>query len=397
MQNKYKKIIFLDSGNDTLLNENFKVMIVDDNSNIRTAVSSVLKGDYEITQAESGNRAIEILNHDPQFSVITLDLEMPGLSGIETLIAIKKINPDIEVLILSAHSDVNSARDALEYGAYAYIDKPFNNKNLREAVRKGIIRNRKLSEVKETSEKLAMVKAQLIESEKFSIIGQLVAGVSHEVNNPLTAIIGYSELAMMFGDPSQETKDYISKIKTSAMLCKSIVEKLLSFSRKNEGEKETVDIVSVIENSIDLAEFETKKCGVKVNFEPVSELPRITANFFEIQQVFLNIINNACHALIAYRESNRTLTIKTEYNENSVRIIFEDNGPGIPEENLKKIFEPLFTTKPKGEGTGLGLSICFEIIKSHRGNIFVGNTDEGARFIIELPVQGAGTSDEFFK
>jgi two-component system NtrC family sensor kinase len=320
---------------------------------------------------------------------------MPGLSGIETLKKIKIINPDIEVLILSAHSNVNSARDALEYGAYAYIDKPFNNKNLRNAVRKGIIRNRKLSDVKETSEKLAMVKAQLIESEKFSIIGQLVAGVSHEINNPLTAIIGYSELAAMFGDPSQETKDYINRIKTSAMLCKSIVEKLLSFSRKNEDEKGTVDTHSVIENSIDLAEFATKKCGVKVSFEPVSESPPITANFFEIQQVFLNIINNACHALTGYREDNRKLTIRTEYNENAVLIIFEDNGPGIPEENLKKIFEPLFTTKPKGEGTGLGLSICFEIVKNHGGNIFVGNTDEGARFIIELPVQGAGTRNEF--
>ncbi len=361
-------------------------MVIDDNASVRIAVASVLGDDYSITQAESGDHALEILSHDHEFNVVTLDLQMPGRSGIETLVEIKKINPDIEVLILTAHSDVKSARNALRYGAYDYIDKPFVNEELKDAVHRGVKRNRKFSEAKEASEELAMVRAQLIESEKFSIIGQLVAGVAHEINNPLTSIIGFSELIELTEEATPRIENYNNKIKTSALLCRSIVEKLLSFSRKSKGEKAAVEIHSVIENSIDLVEFELKKNGIKLIFEPASYTPSIIANSFELQQVFLNIIGNSCHAVSENREKAGRITIKTETRENMVRIIFQDNGPGIPEENLKKIFEPLFTTKPKGKGTGLGLSICFEIVKGYGGNIFVGNTAEGARFIVELPV-----------
>ncbi len=368
------------------MDRNLKVMIIDDNASVRIAITSVLEDDYSITQAESGDQALDILRHDREFNVITLDLQMPGLSGIETLAEIKKINPDIEVLILTAHSDVKSARNALRYGAYDYIDKPFVNEELREAVRRGIQKGRKISSAKEASEELAMVKAQLIESEKFSIIGQLVAGVAHEINNPLTAILGFSELITMTENTPRQIEDYNNKIKTSALLCRSIVEKLLSFSRKSKGEKAPVDIHTVIDNSIDLVEFELKKNGIKLIFEPAPHMPEIIINIFELQQVFLNIINNACHAVTENREKAGRITVKTEAGENKIRIIFQDNGPGIPEENLKKIFEPLFTTKPKGKGTGLGLSICFEIVKSYGGNIFVGNTGEGARFIVELPI-----------
>ena len=385
MQNKKDKTSPAGIKKDPALSEKLKVMVVDDNANIRYAIYSVLKESYNITQVESGDQALEVLSLDSAFNVITLDLEMPGLSGIQTLKEIKKINPDIEILILSAHSDVHSARGALKYGAYDYIDKPFANKELRKAVYRGIKRSLELSEAKETSEELAMVKAQLVESEKFSLIGQLVAGVTHEINNPLTAIIGYSELAQMTEEPSQEIKSYIDKIKTSALLCKSIVEKLLSFSRKNESGKEAVNIHSAIENSLDLVEFELKKSNIEVILEPGYDIPKIVANFFELQQVFLNIINNACYAVKENNDNDRKIIIKTESNENTVRVIFQDNGPGIPEKNLRKIFEPLFTTKPKDMGTGLGLSICFEIIKNHGGDIFVGNTSEGARFIIELP------------
>jgi len=390
MQDFKQNILPAQPKGDTLPSEKPRVMVVDDNPNIRKAIVRVLQKDFNVVQAESGDKAIAIFKEDQSFTAMTLDLEMPGLSGISTLKEIKKINPDMEVLILSAQSDSESARGALKYGAYAYIDKPFINKELREAVFQGIKRSKKHTDAKEASNQLEMVKAQLMESEKFSIIGQLVAGVSHEIKNPLTAILGYSDLVTMTEEISDNTKDYIKKIKASARLCQSIVEKLLSFSRKNEGVKESVNINSVVEGGVDLKEPDLKTNNINITFEADPQLPLIVGNFFELQQVFLNIITNACQAVMDRSDSDGKIVIKTEVKENAIHIIFQDNGPGIPEESLSKIFEPLFTTKPEGEGTGLGLSISFEIIKSHGGNIFVGNTEEGACFIVELPTMRDG-------
>ncbi len=370
--------------------EKSRVMVVDDDADIRNAVISILSAKYDVIEAENGDQALEILSNDNEFNVITLDLKMPGLSGIDTLEEIKRTYPYIEVLIVTAHSDMQSAIGALKYGAYDFIDKPFRSEELHEAVLKGITKNHSNSKAKESIEQLALVKAKLIESEKFSIISQLVSGVTQEINNPLTAIIGYSELIGMTGDISAQTKEYIEKIKISALLCKGIVDRLLSFSRKNKDEKEAVNINSVIKSSLELIELEINKSKIKVIYEPASGLPDVVANYLDLQQVFLKILNNSCYAVNKKNGPNKKIIIKTEYDKKTVRVIFQDNGPGIPEENLSRIFEPLFTTKQNGEGSGLGLSICFEIVKSHGGDIFAGNTGNGACFIVELPVYGDG-------
>jgi len=168
-----------------------RVLVVDDEPNILRAMSLVLQSQFDVTVVESGDKAIEKIQQSMDFDVLSLDLQMPGLSGIESLKAVKQLSPSMEVLIVTAHSDVESAKGALKLGAYDYIDKPFNNDELLAAIRKGVERRTNAIEAETTKEQLAFVKAQLMQSEKFSAIGQLLAGVAHELNNPLTAVMGF--------------------------------------------------------------------------------------------------------------------------------------------------------------------------------------------------------------
>ncbi len=363
-----------------------RILIVDDDANIRRAIFHVLKSEYDVTMVESGNKAIEILRNDMDFDVVSLDLQMPGISGIETLKIIKHLNPTTEVLIVTAHSDVESAKGALKFGAYEYLDKPFGNHELRKAIRKGVERRRNNLGAEKAIKQLEFVKAQLIQSEKFSEIGKLIAGVAHELNNPLAAILGFAEIPLMTQCPPEDTRDYFEKIKKSALLCKNIIEKLLAFSRKKDSKRERLHINSIIETTLELKQRDLKMDSIEVVKQLAEDIPYTMADFYGLQQVFLNMINNA-HQAMKKGMDKGTIIVKSECDGKMIRVSFRDTGPGIPKENLQKIFEPLFTTKGRGEGTGLGLSICYEIIEDHGGTILVASEEgEGACFIIEIPV-----------
>ena len=362
------------------------ILVVDDEPNILRAMSLVLQSEFDVTVATTGNKAVKKIRKGMDFDVISLDLQMPGLSGIESLKAIKQLSPSTEVLIVTAHSDVESAKGALKLGAYDYIDKPFSNTELLASIRKGVKRRSNTIGVEKTKEQLAFIKAQLMQSEKFSAIGQLLSGVAHELNNPLATIMGFSEILLIRKCSPDETRNYLEKINESSLLCKNIVQKLLAFSRKEGSKQEYIQVNHVIESTLELKQHDLKVDGIQVVKQLADNMPSTMANFYKLQQVFLNIINNA-HQAMKIDAKTGTLTVKSAFDEQVLRIDFLDTGPGIPEKNLQKIFEPLFTTKKKGEGTGLGLSICCEIIKEHKGNIFVANDQgKGACFAIEIPI-----------
>ena len=364
-----------------------RVLVADDEPNILRAMYLVLKSKFDVTIVESGDKAIEKIKQGMDFDVVSLDLQMPGLSGIESLKAVKQLSPSTEVLIVTAHSDVESAKGALKLGAYDYIDKPFNNDELVAAICKGAERRSNAIEAETTKEQLAFVKAQLMQSEKFSAIGQLLAGVAHELNNPLTAVMGFSELLLIREYSPDITRNYLEKINKSALLCKNITQKLLAFSRKEKSKQKYIQVNHIIESTLELKQHDLKADNIQVVRQLADNMPSTMADFYELQQVFLNMINNA-HQAMKMHAGTGTLTIKSTFDEKTMRISFFDTGPGIPKENLQKIFEPLFTTKKRGEGTGLGLSICYEIIKKHKGDIFVASDQgKGACFVVELPIR----------
>ncbi len=233
---------------------------------------------------------------------------------------------------------------------------------------------------------------QLIAQDRLVSIGQLTAGVAHELNNPLTGVIGFSELLLEKDLPADIIAD-INIIHSEAERAARIVDNLLTFSRKHREEKTLTDVNEVIEKTLLLRTSEQKLKNIKTITRLANDLPQIAANALQLQQVFLNIIVNAEFFMLeAHRKG--MLIITTEMKDDFIRIAFADDGPGIPPENLKHVFNPFFTTKPVGKGTGLGLSICHGIISEHGGSIRAeSKPGEGTTIIVELPVNPTSSKE----
>jgi signal transduction histidine kinase len=240
------------------------------------------------------------------------------------------------------------------------------------------------AETEHALNRLRTTQAQLIQTEKLSAIGEFVSGVAHELNNPLTALIGFSEVLRVSGIGERQ-EGFVDKIIESAERCHKIVHGLLSFARQHPPERKWVHIHSVIEAAVEILSYELRNSSIRVVTNFPSEFPRLLVDPHQLQQVFLNLINNARQAIEDHQSSGE-IRISLERRDNVARIVFQDNGPGIPRENLRRIFDPFFTTKPVGVGTGLGLSRSYGIIREHNGTITAhSEPGEGTTFVIELP------------
>ena len=235
------------------------------------------------------------------------------------------------------------------------------------------------------------LQAQLMQSEKMATVGALISGVAHELNNPLTAILGYAQLVAE-ADVGAKLPIYLQRIASEAVRSQRIVQNLLAFARKHEPRASRIAINDVVRGTLELAAYDLRVSGIDVVDRLGEKLPSTLADPHQLQQVFLNLVTNARHALQDRGRTGR-LVISTQLVENgldgrpAIVVAFEDNGPGVPQDLRKKIFDPFFTTKRDGEGTGLGLSLSYGIVQEHGGRITVGESEGGgARFEIRLPV-----------
>ncbi len=241
-----------------------------------------------------------------------------------------------------------------------------------------------------TVETLKTTQAQLIQSEKLSGIGEFVAGVAHELNNPLTSVMGFSELLQQ-ADVNPDHKRHLEMIHKSAVRCQKIVQSLLSFARRHQPERKLVCVNGLVEAAVEILHYQMRTSNIEVTTHLDQRLPQAMVDPHQIQQVFLNIINNARQAIEAHRPQG-WVRVTTDTCGTNIRVTFQDNGPGIPATNLSKVFDPFFTTKELGKGTGLGLSLCYGIVNEHGGTIKVrSKPGEGAVFVIELPIAAGGT------
>ncbi len=229
---------------------------------------------------------------------------------------------------------------------------------------------------------------QLLQTEKLSAVGTMISGVAHELNNPLTAIIGNAQLLARQGVPD-DVKGKLDVILQESIRSSKIVGGLLAFAREHTPERSMVNLNSIILESVKLKEYDLKVNNIDLELSLADNLPETSADPYQIQQVFINLINNARDALVTDQGAG-TLTIRTYDADGTIMIEFEDTGPGIPDEIINKIFEPFFTTKETGKGTGLGLSMAYGIIGEHGGTISVVNKPgKGARFTVSVPITSA--------
>ncbi len=232
------------------------------------------------------------------------------------------------------------------------------------------------------------LQAQLLQSERLSAVGQLISGVAHELNNPLTSIMGYAELVQREASVSGAIKEDLKKIYEQAERSAHIVRKLLTFARQYSPTREKTDINRTIEKTLELLAYQLEVDNIAVTLDLDPALPYTQTDVHQLQQVFLNIINNA-HQEMRKAHGRGTLTVRTRPMDGgkTILITFTDDGPGISPSILTRIFDPFFTTKEVGEGTGLGLSICYGIVTEHGGRIWAeSEPGRGATFFVELPV-----------
>jgi PAS domain S-box-containing protein len=242
-------------------------------------------------------------------------------------------------------------------------------------------------ETRQAYDNLRRTQEQLLHSEKMAAVGQLISGVAHELNNPLTAILGYSQLLTASADVGQQGIEYADKLYKQAQRTHRIVQNLLSFARQHKPERVAVQINQILEDTLALRDYDLRMKNIRVHLELSPDLPVMAADPHQLQQVFLNMVNNAVDAVLE-NASDGDIWVHTGARGDRLTVEFADSGPGVREPS--RVFDPFYTTKPVGKGTGLGLSICYGIITEHGGTIRVRNVQpHGASFLIELPFQAA--------
>ncbi|MBC7222883.1 MAG: GAF domain-containing protein, partial [Anaerolineae bacterium] len=252
--------------------------------------------------------------------------------------------------------------------------------------------------LREQMQELHRAQTRLLQAEKLSAIGQLVSGVAHELNNPLTSVLGYAQMLLRRAPADEETRHHLERIATQAARAARIVRNLLDFAREQPPAKRWIHLNDLLDRTLALRAYEMQVSNITVVKDYDPELPHTMADPQQMQQVFLNIVLNAEQALEGQEDGR--LVVRTRLREAGpsgtgqggrrfIRVEFEDNGPGIPEDVLPRVFDPFFTTKEVGKGTGLGLSIAYGYVAEHEGHIWAENNPpprKGCTFYVELPV-----------
>ncbi|RJP14015.1 MAG: response regulator [Candidatus Abyssobacteria bacterium SURF_5] len=387
-----------------------KILVVDDELSVREALRIILKDNFEVILKDSAEAGLEYLNFN-EVDLVFLDILMPGMSGLEALKIIKTRPQPPEVVIVTATRTVKNAVEAMKHGAFEYVTKPFDVDEIKLIAERGIenhhlvlecsslrqqmenekerfykelegkVRER-TAELEEANRKLRETHEQLVRSEKLASLGELVAGVAHELNNKLLPVLAYAQLLKEQKFPDGILR-YVDTIERSASAAASVVSSLLNFSRPSSATRNPVDLNATMRETLSLLDYKIKAGRVRVKVELEERIPLTMADEKQIAQVFLNIINNAFQAM---EPNGGELNIRSTRKGDNIFFTFTDTGCGISEEHMLKIFDPFFSTKGSG-GTGLGLSVSHGLISAHKGEITVkSKVGKGTTFTIRLPI-----------
>jgi signal transduction histidine kinase len=242
-----------------------------------------------------------------------------------------------------------------------------------------------LIKLKKVEDEEKQLRQELNHSRRLASIGELAAGVAHEINNPLTGIIGFSESLLRKSTDEKISRD-LKNINSEARRMAKVVGNLLTFARQRELKRQHADVNDILQSSLELRAYELKTSNIKVVTNLAPNPPKIMVDFQQIKEVFLNIILNAEQAMTEAHGGGK-LKIKTQQIKDCIRVSFTDDGPGIPTEHLDKLFDPFFTTRWEKGGTGLGLSACHSIVTEHGGRIYAkSQPGKGATLIVEFPL-----------
>jgi two-component system NtrC family sensor kinase len=385
-----------------------RILIVDDQpENLRVLTTVLeLKG-YRHVRSLDDSRCVVPVLLEFQPDLILLDLHMPHVDGIAVMDQLGGVIAEddyLPILVLTGDGTSAARERALSHGAHDFISKPLNRTEVQLRV-KNLLQTRSLHQqlkaqnasLEETNQRLRETQAHLVQREKMASLGQLVAGIAHEVNNPLAFVInnlflaqeGLHRLAEWQGNSPEQASAQLENLRKQvnnscegAERVKDLVSKLRTFSRLDEGKFKTVNIHESIESVL---LFLRHKLEDRIEVERNYGAPDMLACFSgELNQVLMNVIANAIDSI----DGRGKVTLTTKQQDGHFVIAVGDTGKGIPQEIRGKVFEPFFTTKPVGHGTGLGLAISYGIMKAHQGSIeFSSEPGKGTEFMLRIPME----------
>ncbi len=372
-----------------------RILIVDDEpANVRLLERLLERGGYSHLKSTTDPQRVLPLFKEFAPDLVLLDLLMPRPDGFEILEQLKALIPDgtyLPVLVLTADITPESKRRALAAGAKDFLIKPFDATEV--LLRIGnLLETRRLHQaLREQNERLEVTvrerTQQLLQAEKLATLGELIAGIAHELNNPLSAMVGHAQLLRM-GQQDPAVLARVDRLLDAAQRATRVVRNFLTFARRHRPEKAIVSLGEIVTRTLELLAYQLRVANVEVQAALPADLPTIAADPHQLQQVFLNLFNNAAQAM-ATANGRGTLRVTggADPGRAWITVAVADDGPGIPPDNLPRIFEPFFTTKPPGEGTGLGLAIARGIVVEHGGTITVeSEPGKGATFLLTLPI-----------
>jgi two-component system, NtrC family, sensor kinase len=406
-----------------------RILVVDDEESVLNLFASYLSETYSCETAGNAQEALEILAREP-FALVVTDMQMPGLSGVELLRKITEHYKDTAVIIVSGIARTQRIMDAIRVGASDYLIKPCDLDVLTISVERALERRMLLrnasrykqdlehrnAELARQKREMERLQAQVLQAEKMASLGQLAAGVAHELNNPAgfiysnidllkeyierlkRCLFDYDRLALApeaaeqirvikkeidYDNIVAELDSILSDCYVGAERIRDVVQNLRLFSRLDEPAVTRVDLNEGIEATVRLLPGYYKSGSIRL-VRDYGEVPQVNCYAAQLNQVWMNLLVNAAQAIDSAEGEVR---ITTRFKGRTAVVSVSDTGPGIPGEQLSKIFDPFFTTKPVGEGTGLGLSISHGIVERHGGKIEVESAPGlGTTFTISLPI-----------
>ena len=394
------------------------LLVVDDEDGPRQSLRVIFKDEYDMLMAEDGPTAIELAQKHP-IDVAVLDIRMAGMSGIEVLERLKYVNPNIEVIMMTAFETTDTIRQALRLRACDYINKPFDLATIRAAVSQAMQRRTLESEIHSSAEKvqelLSELQNQKVEEQIAKTRGDIYASIIHDINGPLTVISGFVQVlnqrlnrnSRLEMEDLEFIKDRLRIIARQVGNCVEISRRYLGFLRRQSEEAPRVSVNQLFKDLEQLVRVHPGRSDNEFSVQPMAEDLGIKMNGTDVIQILLNLTVNAFQCapmshrvdvggeilrepldLTAFKDGPNDRLLNVESMDNTaplVKLWVRDTGPGIPPEVLPKIFQPYFTTKGPRQGTGLGLNIVQRLIKEGKGALHVHTQPgEGTTFTIYL-------------
>ncbi len=353
-----------------------RVLVVDDENGPRQALRMLLKEEYDVALAQDVPNALDMLDQE-HFELVITDIRMPKQSGVELLQIIKESRPETQVIILTGYAHLDTAMKAVEFGAFAYLEKPFDNDTMLRHVQAGLAKYR-LEHERRVLERLA------IEANRFETLGRLISGMIHDMGTPLT-VVG-SQIEIILNQPSRsDIPARLNTMHSQIKYCGEMVRSAMDVLREESRPATAFLLNDVVSSCLEIARPTLQSNRIKVEKTLSDDLHSIIGDPTLLRQAVLNLLTNACFAM-SQQDGERMLGVSTWKDGDKQFLSVEDTGPGVPDEFKERVFETFFTTKGS-KGTGLGLAVVMNVVRRHNGKVLLTDRPQGgAVFTLQLPI-----------